>query len=189
MLVDAISKRYNILMECATSQKEGLFIDIPKLIELGYEVEVCVLGVSSINSLLSVHERYEALMSLNDRAAKLTSIERHDDSFISLNKAVKATQNMPGVNIRVFCRGKDYPFFPKEIYSSDSNEKTFSCALDALMYAQNKDEKETMQTFESRYNVLRNQMSNRNAPEKQVKQLETVKERFDEKIVKDKSDN
>ena len=128
-------------------------------------------------------------MLLNDRAAKLTGIERHDDSFISLNKAVKDTQNMPGVNTHVYCRGKVYPFFPEEIYSSDSKKKTFSCALEALMYAQSKDEKETMQNFEARYNVIRNQMSNRNAPEKQVKQLETIKERYDEKILKDKSDN
>lgn len=171
-------------MECATSQKEGLFIDIEKLIDIGYDVEICVLGVSSLNSLLSVHERYEALMQLNDRAAKLTGIERHDDSFVSLNQAVKNTQNIPGVNTHVYCRGKVYPFFPEEIYSSESNETRFSCALEALMYAQSKDEKETMQTFEARYNVLKNQMSNRNAPTKQVEQLETVRERFEEKNIK-----
>lgn len=186
MLVDAISKRYNILMECATSQKEGFFIDISKLRKLGYGVEICALGVSSLNSLLSAHERYEERMELEDRAAKLTSIERHDDSFISLSTAIRDAQNMQGVTIRVFERGKKHLYFPNQIYSSDSDERKFSCALEALMYAQAKDEKETMQTFETRYSVVRSQMANRNAPAKQIEQLESLKARFDEKILKDK---
>lgn len=94
MIVDALSKRYNILMECATSQKEGFFIDISRLIQLGYEVEICVLGVSSLNSLISLHERYEELLEEGNIAAKLTNIARHDDSFVSLNTAVKGAQNM-----------------------------------------------------------------------------------------------
>lgn len=186
MLVDAISKNYNILMECATSQKEGLFIDISKLIELGYNVELCVLGVSPLNSLLSMHERYEALMQLNNKAAKLTGIERHDDSFISLNQAVRDVQNMQRVNIHVYCRGKEFPFFPYEIYSKNNGERKFSCALEALMYAQSKDEKETMQTFDARYNIIKGQMVNRNAPAKQIQQLESIKARFDEKMLEDK---
>lgn len=183
MIVDSISKKYNILMECATSQKEGLFIDISKLIELGYGVEICALGVSSLNSLLSAHERYEERLQFRDIAAKLTSIARHDDSFISLSTAIKDAQNVQGVNIKVFERGKKYPYFPDEIYSSDSNEKRFSCALEALIYAQAKDEKEVMQTFESRYNIVRTQMENRDAPIKQIEQLEVLKARFDEKVL------
>lgn len=189
MLVDAISKKYNILMECATSQKDGLFIDIRKLIKLGYDVELCVMGVSSLNSLLSVHERYEALMQLNNSAAKLTGIERHDDSFVSLGTSIQDVQNIKGVNIHVYCRGKEYPFFPSKIYSKNDPDGRFSCALEALMYAQSRDEQETMQTFDARYNVVKSQMDNRSAPEKQREQLRKVKERFNEKIIEGKKIN
>lgn len=102
MLVDAISKKYNILMECATSKKEGLFIDISKLAQAGYEVEICVLGVSSLNSLLSVHERYENLLECSSSTAKLTGVARHDDSFDSLNTAIKEVQSMRGVKVNVY---------------------------------------------------------------------------------------
>lgn len=190
MLLDALSKRYNILMECAPSQKDGLFIDIKRLIQLGYDVELCVMGVSSLNSLLSVHERYETLMELNNKTAKLTSVERHDDSFISLNQAIKDAQNMQGVNIHVYSRGKEYPFFPYEIYSNkNDNTRKFSCALEALTYAQAKDEQETIQTFPKRFETVVTQMNSRNAPQKQREQLQKVKARFDEKIIEDRKIN
>lgn len=100
MLVDAMSKKYNILMECAPSKKDGLFIDIEKLQKNGYKVQVCALGVSSLNSLLSVHERYESNMLLNRSAAKLTSINRHDDSFASIGDEIGKVQKNSQVRNR-----------------------------------------------------------------------------------------
>ena len=184
MIVDALSKKYNILMECATSQKEGLFIDISKLTELGYRVEVCALGVSPLNSLLSVHERYEAELLLNNTAAKLTSVARHDDSFASLNTAIANVQNMPGVVTKIYERGKGRPYLPKKIYATNRADKTFTCALEALMHTQAQDELATLPDFETRYEVVKKQMEIRNAPTKQREQLEVVKTRFDEKMKK-----
>lgn len=71
MIVDAIKSKYNILMECATSEKEGLFVNTEILKKAGYNVEIHALGVSSLNSVMSAHERYEALLEINDNAAKL----------------------------------------------------------------------------------------------------------------------
>lgn len=181
MLVDALSKRYNILMECATSQKEGFFIDISRLIQSGYEVEICALGVSSLNSLISLHERYEELLEEGDRAAKLTNIARHDDSFVSLNTAVKGAQNMPGVTIKVYERGKAPTYFPIQIYSSAGKEKRYSCALEALISTQGKDEKATMPTAGRRLDRLEGKMAKRQAPITQIQQLGVVRERYEEK--------
>lgn len=186
MIVDAMSKKYNILMECAPSKKDGLFIDINELQKQGYNVKICVLGVSSLNSLLSVHERYEANIQLNIKSAKLTSINRHDDSFESLNEAIREAQKNPKCTVNVYGRGKEYPYVPNLIYSSDNiDEKRFSCSLEALMYAQQKDWKETLQTFENRYNIVKEKMSNRNAPQKQIEQLECLRERY-EKVKENK---
>ena len=179
MIVDAMEKKYNILMECAPSQKEGFFVDISKLMEAGYNVEICVLGVSALNSLLSVHERYEAKLQLNDIAAKLTGIGRHDDSFNSLGNALRYTQKTSQIEIKIFERGREYPYIPNMIYSSNSNERRFSCALEALTYAQRCDEKLIMHNFESRYKAVENQMENRNAPIEQKEQLEKVWERYE----------
>lgn len=179
MIVDAMEKKYNILMECAPSQKEGFFVDISKLMEAGYNVEVCVLGVSALNSLLSVHERYEAKLLLNDIAAKLTGIGRHDDSFKALGNALRDTQKTSQIEIKIFERGRKYPYIPNMLYSSNSKERRFSCALEALIYAQRCDEKLIMNNFESRYKAVENQMENRNAPIEQKEQLEKVWERYE----------
>ena len=182
MIVDAISKKYNILMECATSQKEGLFIDISELIKEGYEVEICVLGVSALNSLLSVHERYEDLLEHSSSSAKLTGVARHDDSFKSLNTAIKDVQNMRGVKVNVYERGKEPPYFPKQIYSSTSDERRYSCALEALIDAQSRDEKMILQGFEERVKAVEEKMRRRQAPKTQLEQLAVVQERYEEKI-------
>lgn len=186
MLTDAINKRYNILMECATSQKDGLFIDVFDLLKKGYKVEMCAIGVSSLNSLLSLHERYESEMQLKYNAAKLTKIDRHDDSFKSLNKVIGVMQRYPQISIKVFKRGKEYLDDPEMIYCSTNGEKRFSCALEAIMYAQSTDEKKTLQNFEKRYNIIREQMNIRNAPKAQMNQLDKVKERYERNYEKNK---
>lgn len=186
MIVDAMSKRYNILMEMAPSRKDGLFVDIDELQKQGYKVEICILGVSSLNSLLSVHERYEANMLLNKTSAKLTSINRHDDSFEATNNVIRDVQKNPQCAINVYERGREYPFMPDMIYSSNSDERRFSCPLEALMFAQQNDYRLAVPTFEKRYKTIESQMDNRNAPEEQRKQLEEVKARYDKEKSKDK---
>ena len=187
MIVDALSKRYNILMECATSQKEGFFIDISKLIKLGYDVEICVLGVSSLNSLISLHERYEELLEEGNRAAKLTNISRHDDSFVSLFTAVKGAQNMQGVTMKEYERGKGSTYFPVLVYSSADDKKTYRCACEALIATQGKDEKATIPTARDRIDRLTKKMKERQAPITQIKQLEDVRKRYEEKVQECKS--
>lgn len=182
MVVDAIKSKYNILMECAPSEKEGLAVNTDILKRIGYNVEIHALGVSTLNSVISAHERYEALLELNDNAAKLTSIERHDDSYNSLNKIIKEEQRKKGIEIKVYKRGEQRPFLPEKIYDSEDTIKRYSCAYEALLEAQSGDLQKTLPTFEKRYNVLVNQMEIRKAPQKQKEQLNQIKQRY-EKII------
>ena len=182
MVVDAIKSKYNILMECAPSEKEGLAVNTDILKRIGYTVEIHALGVSTLNSVISAHERYEALLELNDNAAKLTSIERHDDSYNSLNKIIKEEQRKKGIEIKVYKRGEQRPFLPEKIYDSEDTIKRYSCAYEALLEAQSGDLQKTLPTFEKRYNVLVNQMEIRKAPQKQKEQLNQIKQRY-EKII------
>lgn len=185
MVVDAIKSKYNILMECATSQKEGMFISTEALQRIGYNVEIHALGVSSLNSIMSAHERYEAVLELNDNAAKLTGIERHDDSFDSLIKVIMEEQKK-GTNINVYKRGSKRPYIPEKIYSSTDNIKKYSCPVEALLDAQSKDLQQTLTTFEKRYNVVLNQMQIRQAPQTQFEQLEKIKDRYEKTVHKTK---
>ena len=177
---DAMNSKYNILIECAPSGKDGLFVDIDRIQQAGYTVEIHVLGVSSLNSSLSVHERYEDLLERNSNVAKLTSLDRHDDSFTSLNEAVKENQNKKNVKICVYKRGENGKSAPEKVYDSSNDDKRFSCAYEALQYTQNCDLDKTMEQASTRIGKLKDKMIARMAPANQIMQLLKILGRYEE---------
>lgn len=179
MIYDAMESKYNILMECATSMKEGMFVDVNKIKEFGYDVEIDVMGVSALNSLLSVHERYEDQISEGEVAAKLTSVSRHDDSFKSLIESIKKIDEKQ-ISIRAYKRGEGFPYTPQIVYDTNSDEKRFQSALEALIYTQAMDEKSTMSNFVGRYSTVNQRMIQRGAPDAQIQQLSQSLERYRE---------
>ena len=184
MIEDAIEKKYNIMLDCAPSEKDGLFVNVDELIKSGYKVNLETMAVSRLNSLLSVHERYEANLVLKNRTSKLTSIARHDDSFGVLSKIIQEMQNKKGVNIEIFERGKDVLHTPQKIYSSlEHGERRYSCAYQALIETQQRDFRDALNNFETRYNALVQLMNVRNASEEQRKQLEEIREEYQKAIL------
>lgn len=177
MIYDAMSKKYDILMECATSMKDGMFVDIDRIIEAGYTVELAVLAVSQLNSLLSIHERYEAQLMVGYQAAKLTDTSRHDDSFTSLQKVISSVQNK-NIQISIYERGKSKMDSPVLIYSSEQQGQRYSSPLEALIFVQANDEKRALKEFDKRYLLLQTQMFTREAPIEQTRQLEEIRDRY-----------
>lgn len=178
MIVDAMNKRYNILLEVAPSVKDGLFIDIDEIIKQGYNVELNVIAVSRLNSLLSIHERYEDQLRSSYSSAKLTSISRHDDSYNSLNSSIIQANNK-GVAINIYKRGIDIPYIPVIVYSSTNDDKRFKEPLDAINSARANDERDTIKNFNSRYSIIQSQMTLRNAPIEQQSQLHKIGELYE----------
>lgn len=177
MICDTMNSKYNILVECATSEKDGMFVDLEQIKEAGYDIEIEVLAVSHLNSLLSIHERYEAEIQLGSSAAKLTNINRHDDSFTSLRKCVMDVQNKD-VKVSVYKRGEEVLLYtPKKMYSSTDEIQSFSSAVEALDYIQLQDKKNVLKDFYQRYTIIQQQMFKRNAPNQQIEQLEEIRRR------------
>lgn len=185
MIYDAMENRYNILMECATTEKDGMFIDTEKIMQMGYDVEIVALGVSDINSLISIHERYEDQIKNGYVAAKLTSIARHDDSYTSLIKCIRNLDEKR-VKVSIYERGKGFPFTPKEIYHTGSEERRFESAIDAMQYAQAQDRTATIAEFPTRYSVVSQRMISRGAPIEQINQLNEVLARYQKIIQKER---
>lgn len=177
MICETLKRKYNIIMECATSEKEGMFVDLDKIKDAGYKIELAVLGVNEINSLISIHERYESQIKLNYKAAKLTGIKRHDDSYSSLTKVVRDIDEND-VNINVYERGIGFPFIPQKVYDTLDETKKFQSATEALQCTQIKDKKFGLECFERKYTQILSDMFYRNAPEKQLEQLESVRQRY-----------
>lgn len=177
MICDAMSKKYDILMECAPTQKEGMFVNLNEIKKAGYNIELNVLAVGQLNSLLSIHERYEAQLTLKYPAAKLTDISRHDDSYTSLQKSISDAQK-GDIKISIFGRGVERPEEPRLLYKTGEYSDKFTSPLEALISAQTEDNLRTIRGFDKRYFAIQTQMYSRTAPELQIKQLDSVRERY-----------
>lgn len=174
----AINNKYNIIKESAPSAKKGLVeLNKDELKEKNYKVSIHVLAVGELNSLLSVHERYELQIIHGLKTAKLTGIPRHDESYNALIQNVKdleADDNISSINI--YMRGeKEENFNPRKIYPTDK----YSTPGEAIVGARKIDNDKTIKEFENRYNLVLSQMQKRNAPQAQYEQLEQIRERWE----------
>ena len=169
----AIKNKYNIIKESAPSKDNGLLnVDTEELIKNNYKISVYILAVGELNSLLSVHERYELQILHGLKTAKLTGIKRHDESYNALIPNVKEILNDKNLeSINVFIRGNaSNDYNPTQIYPSEE----FCDIIDAIQEAREKDNNMTKIEFKERYDLVHSQMEKRNAPKEQFEQLEEI---------------
>ncbi len=180
----AINNGYSMIVEKAPDINKGLInVDIDEAINKGYEVNILILAVSELNSSLSIHERYEGQIEAKLATPKLTTISRHSQSFEGLNKTVKEMQNDKRLKISVFERGSDSFQIPNLIYPRD-NYKMYNSVYEALIGVQQKDLDRTVKEFDLRYNLIKAQMNKRNADANQYDQLEEIKKKYEQILLK-----
>ena len=172
----AIKNKYNIIKESAPSKNKGLLnLNLEQLIRNNFKISVYILAVGELNSLLSMHERYELQKLYGLKTAKLTSIERHDESYAALIPNVEEIMDDKKVySINVYRRGTiEYNFNPIKVYPSEQ----YKNLIEAIKSTREEDNILTKNEFEDRYNLIFEQMSNRNAPQEQFEQLKKIYER------------
>ena len=170
----AIDHKYNIIKETAPMKNKSLIeIDQDVLKTKGYSVSLHILAVGRINSLLSVHERYEQQIIHGLKTAKLTPIVRHNESYDSLISKVNEVENSSFKDsINIYIRGKkEENFNPICIYPGNK----YKTAVEAIEDARIDDNNKTKEEFKNRYKLIKQFMEKRNAPQKQFEQLEEIK--------------
>ena len=90
------------------------------------------------------------------------------------------------ITVSIFERGKSFPFAPKEIYHTGSEEKRFESAADAMQYAQAQDRNITIAEFPTRYSIVSQRMISRGAPMEQIQQLNDVLIRYQKIMQKER---
>ena len=168
----ALENKYNIIKEAAPSLSKGLIGSKLKDIQKNkYTISVHVLAVGKLNSSLSIHERYELQIIHKLKTAKLTGLQRHNESYEALTKNIEEIQD--NIDVYVYTRGKKKNNFePEKIYPN----KKYNTAVEAICDARKIDNEITKKEFEGRYELLISQMNLRNAPKEQFKQIEAVYE-------------
>ena len=175
---EAVAKGYNILMEIAPSTKDKLFcVDIEDLHKKGYRVEEDILAVSEINSLISVHERYEGQIEAEMDSPKLTELKRARDSYNSVEIILNDALNTDYVDVNLWQRGSSDPepgkvFMPSPVFIT--SDKSVMSQL--FKQARENDQKKTLLNAEERIKIIKMQMDLRHAPTDQRAQLSQVEE-------------
>lgn len=165
----AIENNYNIIKETAPSPNKHL---------LGFEkndkysVSSHILAVGKLNSLLSIHERYELQILSGLKTAKLTPIIRHNESYNALIGCVqKLIDEGYSEQIKVYSRGgKTSGFVPIRIYPSEK----FDNPIKAIRDAREWDNQKTEDDFNQRIELVKNEMKRRDALGEQYEQLDQI---------------
>lgn len=167
----AIDDKHNFIFE-GTLKNDRILDRIQELKQNGFNVTVRVLAVPRLESLLTVHERYEKQMEVLTYG-RLISIEHHNKAYDGIPAVVDKIEKSGLCTVEVYLRG-DKIGKPVKVYSSKEKNERFPTARIALEEYRKSEGKETIKTAKTRVNKLRESFVKRNAKESELKQLDEL---------------
>lgn len=179
----AIENGYNLLFECAPSQKQGLIgIDLQELEEHGYNTRFHIMAVGNLLSSMAIHYRYENEINRNPTSCeiKLTDLSRHDDSYKGVETVIKL---LSPDRISIYRRGtKEEGKEPQEIIKQDGHTLTQEDIIQILSKERENSNRNYIfnakDSFQEDFNKIKKSMEDRKAPEDQLKQLNEIYDRY-----------
>lgn len=167
----AIDDKHNFIFE-GTLKNDRILDRIQELKQNGFNVTVRVLAVPRLESLLTVHERYEKQMEVLTYG-RLISIEHHNKAYDGIPAVVDKIEKSGLCTVEVYLRGDEIGK-PVKVYSSKEKNERFPTARIALEEYRKSEGKETIKTAKTRVNKLRKSFVKRNAKESELKQLDEL---------------
>ena len=167
----AIDDKHNFIFE-GTLKNDRILDRIQELKQNGFNVTVRALAVPRLESLLTVHERYEKQMEVLTYG-RLISIEHHNKAYDGIPAVVDKIEKSGLWQVDVHLRG-DEILKPVKVYSSKEKNERFPTARIALEEYRKSEGKETIKTAKTRVNKLRESFVKRNAKESELKQLDEL---------------
>lgn len=167
----AIDDKHNFIFE-GTLKNDRILDRIQELKQNGFNVTVRALAVPRLESLLTVHERYEKQMEVLTYG-RLISIEHHNKAYDEIPAVVDKIEKSGLCTVEVYLRGDEIGK-PVKVYSSKEKNERFPTARIALEEYRKSEGKETIKTAKTRVNKLRESFVKRNAKESELKQLDEL---------------
>ena len=171
-----------IALEKNTLKNERILDRIQELKQNGFNVTVRALAVPRLESLLTVHERYEKQMEVLTYG-RLISIEHHNKAYDGIPAVVDKIEKSGLCTVEVYLRGDEIGK-PIRVYSSKEKNERFPTARIALEEYRKLEEQETRKTAKTRVNKLRESFIKRNAKESELKQLDELENWINKPIEK-----
>lgn len=183
ILKKAIDEKYNFIFE-ATLKNDRIMDRINELNQQGFKVIVRALAVPELESLLSVHERYEKQIE-NIGVGRLISVERHNNAYIGVPQVVDKIEKSGLCTVEIFKRGEKINE-PQKIYSSDAKDERYPTARIALEECRESEKYKIQMNAKYRIEKLKRLYKDRNATDKEMQELEKVEEMLDKSMEQEK---
>ena len=151
VMQEAVDRGYNFVFD--GTMKNRRILDTMKTWPEHYQKIVKVIATSDIESLLSMFERHDAMMSIGENS-RLVGVDAHNATYEGVPETLGILeQEKLADRIEVYVRGKDARR-PKMVYSSDWQENIYETAKEALLAERRKDRQRARTTIERRlYNI------------------------------------
>ena len=167
----AIDDRYNFIFE-GTLKNDRILERIKELKQNGFSVTVRALAVPKLESLLTVHERYQKQMEVLNYG-RLISIEHHNKAYDGIPAVVDKIEKSGLCTVEVYLRGKTMEK-PIKVYSSKEKNESFPTARIALEEYRKSEAQAVLTAANTRLAKLRKNFIERNANESEMKQLDEL---------------
>ncbi|MBR3673257.1 MAG: zeta toxin family protein [Clostridia bacterium] len=171
ILKKAIEDKHNFIFE-GTLKNNRILERIKELKQNGFKVVVRALAVPRLESLISVHERYQNQID-NIGLGRLISVDHHNTAYKGIPKVIDEIEKSGLCTVEIYKRGKKINE-PERIYSSKMNEKRFPSARNALEECRRIEEYKTKVTAKARIEVLKQAYKDRNATEDEMNEIELI---------------
>ena len=177
ILKKAIDEKYNFIFE-GTLKNERILERIKELKQNGFTVIVRALAVPKLESLLSIHERYQNQIERLG-FGRLISVEHHNSAYEGVPNTIDAIEKSGLCRVEIYKRGAKITE-PILIYSSDSSERRFPNARTAITEGRRQEESKTNVTALGRIEALEKFYKVRGLTEKEIGELRKVEEYVNE---------
>lgn len=175
VLRKSIDEGYNFIFE-GTLKNERILDRIKEMKEKGFSVTVRVLAVPKLESLISLHERYQKQIDIIGWG-RLVSTPHHNQAYSGVPSTVDAIEKSGLCTVEVYTRGKQLNK-PELVYSSKEPSAIYPTARIALEEYRKIKETDVRKTAEDRLKELREQFVARGATEEEMKQLENLQDEY-----------
>ena len=177
----AIDDRYNFIFE-GTLKNDRILDRIKELKQYGFSVIVRALAVPRLESLLTVHERYQKQMEVLTYG-RLISIDHHNKAYDGIPAVVDKIEKSGLCTVEIYLRGQTIGK-PIKVYSSKEKNERFPTARIALEEYRKSEAQTVTVTAKTRVENLRKEFAKRNAKESEMKQLDELETWIDNQIEK-----
>lgn len=175
VLRKSIDEGYNFIFE-GTLKNNRILDRIKEMKEKGFSVTVRVLAVPKLESLISLHERYQEQID-KIGFGRLVSTSHHNQAYAGVPSTVDAIEKSGLCTVEVYVRGKELNK-PEMVYSSQVPSTAYPTARIALEEYRRIKEADVRKTAPSRIENLKELFTARGATEEEMKQLENLEDEY-----------